>query len=722
MAEDAYLGDAQFTVSVDNNQIGGVQTVTALKANGASQLFDINGNFGAGTHTVTVDFLNDLYAGTPSTDRNLYMLSASYDGLAASGANLAFLSAGSQTISVGQAVVSQPATPAATGTTTIGSGSDTVQLKLAEDAYLGNAQFTVSVDGTQIGGTQTATTLLSSGSGQTFNVEGNFGAGTHTVSVDFLNDAYGGTAATDRNLYVLAASYDGVAASPGTLTLDSAGTQSLTVGQAAVTTPVTTTPATTTTASTPATTATTTVGSGSDTVELQMAEDYYLGNAQFTMSVDGVQIGGTQTVTAIHGSGAPQVFDFKGNFGTGTHTVAIDFLNDAYGGSTTTDRNLYLVKATYDGVEASGDSLSLLSTGSQSITVGLAAATAAMTTTPTTTTTTTTTNPSSQTVQPTSSTSSLSLALFGVNLSGAEYGSATAQNPGTEGTDYVMPSNSEIDYYASKGMNVIRLPFLWERMQPVQNGPLNQTYLSQIDSVVNYAASKGIKVDLDLHNYGFGYGNEVGSSGTPASSLDNLWSQVASHYASNSNVIFGIMNEPYAQSAQDWATTEETAVKAIRSTGATSQEILASGTGYDGGSSWVSSGNAAVLASTVIDPNHNMAFEVHTYFDSDGSGTSSSVVSPTIGVDRLTDVTNWAKTNGVKLFLGETGAASDPASLTTLSNTLAYVQQNNDVWQGGTYWAGGAWWGSYPFSVEPANGVDKPQMAILSNVAHGQLA
>ena len=578
---------------------------------------------------------------------------------------------------------------------------------MAEDAYLGNAQFTVSVDGTQIAGVQTATTLLSSGGAQTFDIEGNFGAGTHTVSVNFLNDAYGGTAATDRNLYVLAASYDGVAANPGTLSLYSAGTQSLTVGQAAPTPPATTT----TTPSAPATTGTTTVGSGSDTVELQMAEDYYLANAQFTMSVDGVQIGGAQTVTAIHGSGTTQVFDFKGNFGAGTHTVTIDFLNDAYGGTATTDRNLYLVKATYDGVETGGDTLSLYSAGSQSITVGQAAAT---------TTTTTTTNPGGQTTQPTQSTSSASLALFGVNLDGAEYGSPTAQDPGTEGTNYVMPSDSEIDYYASKGMNVIRLPFLWERMQPVQNGPLNQTYLSQIDSVVNYAASKGIKVDLDLHNFGYGYGNEVGSSGTPASSLDNLWSQVATHYAGNSNVIFGIMNEPYAQSAQNWATTEETAVMAIRNAGATSQEILASGTGYDGGSTWISSGNAAVLASTVIDPDKNMAFEVHTYFDSDGSGTSSSVVSPTIGVDRLTDVTNWAKTNGVKLFLGEFGAASDPASLTTLTNTLAFVQQNNDVWQGGTYWAGGAWWGSYPFSVEPANGVDKPQMAVLSNVARGQ--
>ena len=35
------------------------------------------------------------------------------------------------------------------------------------------------------------------------------------------------------------------------------------------------------------------------------------------------------------------------------------------------------------------------------------------------------------------------------------------------------------------------------------------------------------------------------------------------------------------------------------------------------------------------------------------------------------------------------------------------------MWQGVTYWAGGPWWGDYMFSIEPQNGVDKPQMGIL---------
>ena len=37
-----------------------------------------------------------------------------------------------------------------------------------------------------------------------------------------------------------------------------------------------------------------------------------------------------------------------------------------------------------------------------------------------------------------------------------------------------------------------------------------------------------------------------------------------------------------------------------------------------------------------------------------------------------------------------------------------------------TYWAGGPWWGDYMFSIEPQNGIDKPQMAIL--MARGDTA
>jgi len=36
---------------------------------------------------------------------------------------------------------------------------------------------------------------------------------------------------------------------------------------------------------------------------------------------------------------------------------------------------------------------------------------------------------------------------------------------------------------------------------------------------------------------------------------------------------------------------------------------------------------------------------------------------------------------------------------------------------GGTSWAAGPWWGNYALSVEPRNGQDRPQMAVLLKCA-----
>ncbi len=100
VSEDAYKGDAQFTVSVDGKQVGGAFTTKALHAAGQSQEVDLSGSWGKGAHTVTVNFLNDLYGGTASADRNLYVTGASYDGVAQTGATLSLLSGGPQSFGI----------------------------------------------------------------------------------------------------------------------------------------------------------------------------------------------------------------------------------------------------------------------------------------------------------------------------------------------------------------------------------------------------------------------------------------------------------------------------------------------------------------------------------------------------------------------------------------------------------------------------------------------
>jgi hypothetical protein len=198
-------------------------------------------------------------------------------------------------------------------------------------------------------------------------VLGSFAPGQHTVAVNFLNDLWDGTPTTDRNLYVEAASYDGVAVGGAQplLTLNSAGTQNFTVSD---TTAIGTTPPP------PASDIPlAAIGSGSDTLKLRITQDAYQGNALFTVSIDGQQIGGTQTVSAsaLHGSNTANTLDVLGSFAPGQHTVAVNFLNDLWDGTPTTDRNLYVESAGYDGVAVGGPQplLALYSAGAQAFTV-----------------------------------------------------------------------------------------------------------------------------------------------------------------------------------------------------------------------------------------------------------------------------------------------------------------------------------------------------------------
>jgi len=206
--------------------------------------------------------------------------------------------------------------------TTIGSGTDTLVLKVSQDAYLGNAQYTVSVDGKQVEGVLAASALHSLGQDDTITVKGYFGPGSHTLAVNFLNDAYGGSPTADRNLYVDAVTYDGVAQPGSNLGLFTPGTQA-------------------TTFSVPKGTSTT-VGTGQDGITLRLSEDAYQGDAQFTVSLNGQQIGGIFTATALHGTGYYDYVSIKGTYGYSAHTVTVSFLNDAYGGSPAADRNLYV--------------------------------------------------------------------------------------------------------------------------------------------------------------------------------------------------------------------------------------------------------------------------------------------------------------------------------------------------------------------------------------------
>jgi len=81
-----------------------------------------------------------------------------------------------------------------------------------------------------------------------------------------------------------------------------------------------------------------------------MAEDQAQGeHAQFSVNVDGKQIGGLQTVTASQSSGQTQTFTFNGDWAPGNHNVTVTFANNFIYPEQSGDRNLYVDGVTYDG-------------------------------------------------------------------------------------------------------------------------------------------------------------------------------------------------------------------------------------------------------------------------------------------------------------------------------------------------------------------------------------
>lgn len=311
------------------------------------------------------------------------------------------------------------------------------------------------------------------------------------------------------------------------------------------------------------------------------------------------------------------------------------------------------------------------------------------------------------------------LKLAGVNLSGAEI--ASAKKPGVPNVDYFYPADADYAYFAGKGMNVVRLPVLWERLQPGAQGRLDAAQLALIRTAAKQARARRMYLIVDIHNYASYYGHKIGSAAVPIKTFSDLWQRLAREFKDDDTVVFGLMNEPNNISPGLWAAAAQAAVDAIRVTGARNL-ILVPGALWSGAHSWYSTvageSNATALAS-LYDPLKRMAIEVHQYLDSDSSGTSAVCVNGSIGAERLRSFTGWLRATGHVGFLGEFGAADNAACRQALDGMLGYIEQNRAVWLGWSYWAGGAWWRQdYPFNVQPGkDGRDKPQMSILSNRA-----
>lgn len=153
--------------------------------------------------------------------------------------------------------------------------------------------------------------------------------------------------------------------------------------------------------------------------------------------------------------------------------------------------------------------------------------------------------------------------------------------------------------------------------------------------------------------------------------ITGTWKTHKKQYAKESNVIFGLMNEPHdVPDLKIWATTCQAAVTAIRKAGATTQLILLPGNNFTSVTTFISNGSAGNL-STVTNPDGSLTgliFDVHKYLDVDNSGTHLECTTDHIA-DGFQPLATFLRANNRTAILSETGGGNT-TSVSSFQNSM----------------------------------------------------
>jgi endoglucanase len=316
---------------------------------------------------------------------------------------------------------------------------------------------------------------------------------------------------------------------------------------------------------------------------------------------------------------------------------------------------------------------------------------------------------------------------FGINLAGAEFGHGSKM-PGQVNVDYFYPTVEDLDYWQSKHLLLLRVPFKWERIQHKTFGALTLAEVEEMKRLLSEAGQRGMKVLLDLHNYGRrkvgGVDYIIGHDSLAIEAFSSFWGQLAVALKGFEPCIYGygLMNEPHDMlPSVPWVKIAQAAIFEIRRYDRTTPVIV-------GGNHWSSADRWLEVSDELkylYDPVYRLIFEAHVYFDKDGSGVyrrsyDEEEANPYIGIERARPFAKWLETNNQQGLIGEYGVPSDDVRwLDCLDIFLDYLHQRNI---GTAYWAAGARWNNYILSAHPKHHytVDMPQVGILERHSGGR--
>ena len=215
-----------------------------------------------------------------------------------------------------------------------------VQLRVSERYWNGDARYTLSIDGLQVGGVYTAHASYITGQSEVVDIDTRLSAGQHTITVNYLNDAFGGTEDTDRDLFIDGTTVNGKLYSYLANGLPYRGTAALlTNGQVSYQVILDPTVAYT---GLPPTFVLPTV----DTLCIKVAEDAGDADAQFTVTIDGHVTGEVYTAYASNDEQNSYSIITQEILGAGNHQITIAFLNGGGPGDPGTASALHILSAT----------------------------------------------------------------------------------------------------------------------------------------------------------------------------------------------------------------------------------------------------------------------------------------------------------------------------------------------------------------------------------------
>lgn len=300
--------------------------------------------------------------------------------------------------------------------------------------------------------------------------------------------------------------------------------------------------------------------------------------------------------------------------------------------------------------------------------------------------------------------------LVGVALSGAAFGPSVL--PGKHGTNYIYPAESYYKKYAEQGLKLVRLPFLWERIQPQLDTELDAAQLALLTQSLDLAHKHGVKVVLDMHNYYRYYKQPIGSETVSVQSFANTWKRIALAIGNHPALSgYGLMNEPNTKGL--WPAAALAAAQEIRKVDRTNW-IYVAGDRFSSAWHWPQSNTQLIADPWMRDPDNKLIFEAHMYLDRDTSGLyidKTETFAPDLGINRAKPFVDWLRANNLRGFIGEMGVPNyAPDAIVAMDNLLGYLRENCVPL---TYWAAGPWWGNYILALDVSGGAEQPQLPVL---------